>query len=101
MEPMKLDIKELGDIVINGHIRTFGDYEVLKKTMDEQIEEGADRITLHILQSQTIISSVIGYLIKIVNLEQIPVHLFVKEDSLAKVITDLGLADAFLLQKID
>lgn len=100
MEALAIEEKELGDFVLKGQIKSFQDYELIKDSIDDHIVQGCESITLNIEDSMGIISSVIGYLIKLVNMQKVKVFLFVKEDALFTVLDNLGLVHAFNVRKI-
>lgn len=100
MDALAIEAKELGDFVLTGQIKSFQDYELIKDSIDDHITQGCDSITLNIEDSMSIISSVIGYLIKLVNMQKVKIFLFIKEEALFKVLDNLGLVQAFNVRKI-
>jgi uncharacterized protein YbcI len=80
--------------VIYGQIKTFLEYEEIKEMIEDYLERGGDSLHIHIKESNMIISSLVGFLIKQTN-QHIKVYLSVKEDALWKTLENLGLLEAF------
>lgn len=100
MDALAIESKELGDFILKGQIKSFQDYELIKDSIDDHITQGCDSITLNIEDSLGIISSVIGYLIKLVNLQKVKIFLFIHQETLYKVMDNLGLVQAFNIRKV-
>lgn len=96
---MEVKISGTNEITITGNIKTMGDYQDIKRVVQEQIDAGATSITIKIPDSFSITSSVIGYFLKVVNKDNVTLHLFVKDDRLVKILKDLNLIDIFNVKK--
>lgn len=92
-----MDISGLGggSFKITGEIKTISDYQSIKKTIQEAVDGGASTISIAIEDAQTITSSVVGYLLKLVNLNNVNVTLSAKNNKLYKMLEDLVLIDVF------
>jgi len=95
---MKLETQDYV-ISIKGNISTISDFESIKQSLEE-IRSRHDKIILKIFDSLVINSSLIGYLVKIVNQDGVIINLFAGNDILYELLDDLGLAKTLNLQKI-
>ncbi|HIP54924.1 MAG TPA: hypothetical protein EYH11_05575, partial [Sulfurimonas autotrophica] len=74
------------------------DYQEIKATIDEMIKTQKS-ILLHIVDSISIISSVIGYLNKIVLKDNIDLSITVGDEQLMELFEDLNLVSLFQVKK--
>jgi len=82
------------NVTINGNIKSVGDFQEIKKHLDEIINEHKT-IKLNIVDSLSITSSVIGYLNKLVKKDNITIHLNVGNKQLFELLSDLNLTSVF------
>ena len=97
-----MEIKASGtnEVSIIGNIKTMADYQDIKRVMQEQIEAGANALTVKIPDSFSITSSVIGYFLKVINKDGITLSLQIKDERLMKILKDLNLIDLFNVKKL-
>ena len=94
-----MDISVSGNIVtLKGNIKSIQDYQEIKATIDEMIKTQKS-ILLHIVDSISIISSVIGYLNKIVLEDNIDLSITVGDEQLMELFEDLNLVSLFRVKK--
>lgn len=94
-----MDISVSGNIVtLKGNIKSIQDYQEIKATIDEMIKTQKS-ILLHIVESISIISSVIGYLNKIVLKDNIDLSITVGDEQLMELFEDLNLVSLFHVKK--
>jgi len=94
-----MDISVSGNIVtLKGNIKSIQDYQEIKATIDEMIKTQKS-ILLHIVDSISIISSVIGYLNKIVLKDNIDLSITVGDEQLMELFEDLNLVSLFQVKK--
>ena len=94
-----MDISVSGNIVtLKGNIKSIQDYQEIKATIDEMIKTQKS-ILLHIVDSISIISSVIGYLNKIVLKDNIDLSITVGDEQLMELFEDLNLVSLFHVKK--
>jgi anti-anti-sigma regulatory factor len=86
-------------ITIKGDITTVVDFDIIKDTLEET-KSNYKEIILKIHDSLVINSSLIGYLVKIINQDGIRVSLFAGNETLFELLDDLGLAQSLDLQQI-
>lgn len=91
--------QENNTISVTGNIVSVSDFEAIKNAL-EQTRSKFNSITLKIHDSLVINSSLIGYLVKIVNQDGINVNLQAGNSILFELLDDLGLAQTFNLQKL-
>lgn len=82
-------------ITILGNIKTTDDYLAIKKLSNSLIEGGARQLTLVLLDSIAMTSSVIGYLIKLINHDKIKIAVHISDKRLMELLTELNLAGLF------
>lgn len=87
------------EFTISGDIKTISDYQEIKSAIQAQVDKGANSLDVKINDSQTITSSVVGYLMKLVNLNNVKVTLHIKNPGLYKMMEDLVLISVFNVQK--
>lgn len=88
------------EYTISGDIKTISDYQEIKSTIQSHIDQGGTSVEVKINDSQTITSSVVGYFMKLVNLNNVKVTLHVQNDKLHKMLEDLVLVSVFNVKKI-
>jgi len=94
-----MDISVSGNIVtLKGNIKSIQDYQEIKATIDEMIKTQKS-ILLYIVDSISIISSVIGYLNKIVLKDNIDLSITVGDEQLMELFEDLNLVSLFHVKK--
>jgi len=86
-------------IVIKGNIKSVQHYQALKREIDTLIKN-AHNIQIHIIDSISITSSIIGYLCKIAEKEGISCSLYVKNRELYSLLEELNLSTLLNIQKI-
>lgn len=97
---MQITSSSDNEYTISGDIKTISDYQEIKSTIQSHVDQGTTSIEVKINDSQTITSSVVGYFMKLVNLNNVKVTLHVRNDKLYKMLEDLVLVSVFNVQKI-
>ena len=91
--------KEGNSVVLEGNVKTIGDFQAIKQLLDEMILD-ASTINIILLDSISITSSVIGYLTKLVHKDKININLSVENRELVALMDDLGLTDLLHVRSI-
>lgn len=86
-------------ISIKGNIATVSEFDEIKQNL-ESMRTKHRNLVLKIYDSLVINSSLIGYLVKIVNQDGINIHLHAGNEILYELLDDLGLSKTLNLQKI-
>jgi len=95
-----MTIKEQGNILnIEGNIKSIEDFEQIKTAVDGVLNV-YDSIILNIKDSISLISSVIGYLMKLTKNEDKRIYVNVGSDDLYNLLDELNLVNEFFLKKI-
>jgi hypothetical protein len=92
---MELVKSGANEITIRGNIKTTDDYLAIKKLVNSLIEGGNKEITIMLLDSIAMTSSVIGYLIKLINHDKIKVSLQISDYRLMELLHELNLTELF------
>ncbi len=87
-------------VTVDGIIKNQEDYNEIKTKLQELVDGGSREIIIDITESSSISSSVIGYLMKIVNKDDVKLSIKVRDAKLYKIMSDLSLVDKFGVQKI-
>ncbi len=87
------------EIIINGNIKNTADYQAIKDNVNELIKSGAQSILIKTPESFSMTSSVIGFLIKVIFQDKVPVQVYVKDARLYSLLEDLNLIETFKVEK--
>ena len=87
-------------IEIIGNVKTIDDYEQIRHIIDSMVNYGIKDIHFKLLNSFSLTSSVIGYLIKIINLENVTLTTYVSDERLMKLLNSLNLKALFNVRQI-
>jgi len=92
-----MQIKACGgsEIIITGNIKSIEDSQEIKNAISAMQQKGSRSIRLKILDSFSMTSTVIGHLMKLVNLDKIPVSLVVGDERLYQLLEELSLVQTF------
>lgn len=88
------------ELLIEGMIKGQDDYNEIKRVAQEMIEDNVPALHIKINESNSITSSVIGYLMKAVNKDKVSIHIEVKDLRLYKIFADLNLVEVFNIKKV-
>jgi hypothetical protein len=95
-----MEIKSSGDnLHIFGNIKSISHYHAISKELDNLLINTTN-IKIHIMDSISITSSVIGYLCKLVTTTKSSLSLFVKDEGLHELLEDLNLIKLLNVKKI-
>jgi len=90
-----MDISVAGrTVTITGNIKSIGDYQTLKDTL-ERVVANEKSIMINIKDSISITSSVIGYLTKLVQKDDIDVQIKVGDENLYELFDEINLIQLF------
>ncbi len=87
------------EIIINGNIKNTADYQAIKDNVNELIKAGTKSIIIKTPESFSMTSSVIGFLIKVIFQDKVPISVYVKDDRLYSLLEDLNLLETFRVQR--
>jgi len=86
-------------VSVKGNIASVSDFEAIKNNL-ENLKSSHSSIVLKIYDSLVINSSLIGYLVKIVNQDGIKLNFQAGSEILYELLDDLGLAKTFNLKRL-
>lgn len=101
MEIVLKDTSSSKDITIIGNIKSIKDTDDIKSAIENAWDPHAmPPINIRIDNSFIITSSVIGFLIKFIKKDKIPLTLYVKNGELYEMLDDMNLVEALNVRKI-
>jgi hypothetical protein len=83
------------EITIIGNIKSTADYLDIRKMVMDAVDDGAKSLTLRVQESLSMPSSVIGFFVKLVNRDKVPVTMLIQDARLLELLEELGLAGTF------
>ncbi len=88
------------DVIVSGTIKTINDGQTIKDAVRRVFEQDNHKVlNLHIKDSFIITSSVIGFLIKIIKVDKMPLYIHVKSPELYSMLEDMSLIDSMNVRK--
>lgn len=88
------------DITITGNIKTIADGVSIKEAVAKATHDGVDKpINLCIKDSFIITSSIIGFLIKVTNIDKIPLQVIVENQELYEMLSEMNLLTSINIKK--
>jgi len=86
-------------VTIDGNIKTINDFQTIKTTIDILIEKEKN-IIIHLIDSLSITSSVIGYFNKLILKDKIGITMNIENSQLIELLKDLNLDKLFKVKKV-
>jgi anti-anti-sigma regulatory factor len=97
---MNLIITEANEIEVTGSVKSVQDYSMVKDAIESKIKEGDEEVTLVLKGVESLTSSVISYLIKVVHSKNIKLSLQVESPRLMELLDQLNLTGTFRITRI-
>jgi len=95
-----MDISISGNrVTIKGNIKTVMDYQAIKESIDS-LAATQSSISIHIVDSISITSSIIGYFNKLILKDKVDVEMLVGNPQLIELFEDLSLTSLFKVKKV-
>lgn len=95
-----MEISANGSVVtIDGNIKTIGDYNSIRSTIQGIVDGGSKSISLNIVNSISLTSSIIGYLLKLAKKDGIRISTKVGDSRLHELLSELNLIEVFNVTK--
>lgn len=96
-----MTIEETGgnELTIVGNIKSIEDGKQIQRAVELLLKTGVKNITLKINDSFSMTSTVIGYLIKVINVDKIQISLVVGDRRLCTLLEDLSLGALFRVRQ--
>ena len=92
---MQIELHGSSGLTITGNIKSIEDSIEIKEAINSLQKMGATKILIKIVDSFSMTSTVIGHLMKLVNLDNISVSLVVGDRRLYDLLDELGLVHIF------
>jgi len=97
---MEIKMIDNQTIEIQGNIKSLDDYSAIKNATTSLVSKGATSITVNIKDSLSMVSSVIGHFIKLINVEHVRLHVHVCDERLYNLLDQLNLIHTFNVTRI-
>lgn len=97
---MEIRTTGVSEITVLGNIQSIEDYQEIKDAVRSLTDKGNTSITIRIPDSLSMPSSVIGFLLKLVHVDNIAVNIFVGDDRLYNLLDILNLITIFKVKKV-
>jgi hypothetical protein len=97
---MQIETSGSNELTISGNIKSIDDGKEIKDAVNTLISGGATTLNLKIHESFSMTSTVIGFLMKLVNIDQVRVSLVVGDQRLYQLLEDLCLIQAFNVRRL-
>ena len=98
---MEIKHNSSNELIIIGNIKSIEDSAEIKQAINALQQKGAKNLLLRIQDSFSMTSTVIGHLMKLVNLDKIPVSLVVGDRRLYDLLEELSLIQPFNVRLIE
>jgi hypothetical protein len=98
---MQIEHTNNNELMIIGNIKSIEDGSEIKSAINTLQKKGAKSIILRIQDSFSMTSTVIGYLMKLVNIDKIPVSLIVGDQRLYQLFEELSLVQSFNVRLVE
>ncbi len=92
---MNIERSAAGELTIHGNIKSIDDYTAIKNQITGVIGTGNHDLTLRIPESFSLPSSVIGYLLKLKNRDNVRIRMTIGDRRLHELLSDLNLLGEF------
>jgi hypothetical protein len=92
---MQIELNSSNELTVIGNIKSIEDSMQIKVALNKLQEKGVKSIILKIQDSFSMTSTVIGHLMKLVNLNRITVSLMVGDQRLYDLLEELSLVQHF------
>ncbi|MEI7815760.1 MAG: hypothetical protein WCI45_01090 [Desulfuromonadales bacterium] len=98
---MQIELKGNNELTIAGNIKSIEDSSGIKEAINALQKSGPRNILLRIQDSFSMTSTVIGYLMKLVNIDKITISMIVGDQRLYQLLDELSLVKAFNVRLIE
>ncbi|MGC8769313.1 hypothetical protein [Calditerrivibrio sp.] len=95
MDPITVNIVGQNEVSIKGNLSSLEDYTKIRDTINELVANGVKDICVDFIDSKTIMSSLLGFFMKLVNYDKVFVHIKVGSPELYKSLQTMHLLEIF------
>jgi hypothetical protein len=98
---MKIEHKGSNELVIVGNIKSIEDSMEIKEAISALQRKSVKSIVLKIQDSFSMTSTVIGFLMKVVNIDKVTVSLVIGDQRLYQLLEELSLVQLFNVRLVE
>ena len=98
---MNLEDNGANELIITGNIKSIEDSIEIKKAINALKSRGAKSLMLRIQDSFSMTSTVIGYLMKSVEIDKYPVSIIASDRRLYRLFEELSLVQSFNVRLVE
>jgi hypothetical protein len=91
---------EENSVKIKGNIKSIDDYLTVKNSLQELVDSGCRSIDICFLDSVSITSSIIGYMLKLINIDKIELTVAAGDKKLITLMEELELHNVFSVREL-
>ena len=92
---MEVKVLDNHTIEIVGNIKSLDHYNEIKQTVQHLVSNGSKNLTINVKDSLSMVSSVIGFLIKVINVDGVALNVNVWDERLYALLDQLSLVELF------
>lgn len=97
---MEIKVLDSNTVEILGNIKSLDHYNEIKQTIQQLVAGGAKHLTIDVRDSLSMVSSVIGFLIKIINVDGVAINVNVWDERLYALLDQLSLIELFHVKQV-
>lgn len=98
---MHIELKSDNEVIITGNIKSVEDSIQIKTTINELLARGSRSIHLKIMDSLSMTSTMIGFLMKVVHQEKVHLLITVGDSRLYSLLEELSLVQQFNVHLVE
>lgn len=89
------------ELEIDGNIKNIEDFNKIKECISSMHLQRGDSLKLFIRNSFSMPSAIIGYMLKLIQQDNIKLHMYIDDDRLIELLDDLNLKTVFNVHATD
>lgn len=95
MEPITVTTDGQNQVSVRGNLSSIEDYAKIRDAVNDLVINGVKDVFVDFVDSKTIMSSLLGYFMKLINYDKVKVHIKVGSPELYKSLQTMHLLDVF------
>lgn len=97
---MEIKVIDNHTVEILGNIKSLDHYNEIKQTIQHLVSNGTRNLTINVRDSLSMVSSVIGFLIKVINVDGVTLNVNVWDERLYALLDQLSLVELFHVRQV-
>lgn len=97
---MEIKVIDNHTVEIHGNIKSLDHYNEIKMTIQQLVGNGTRNLTINVRDSLSMVSSVIGFLIKVINVDGVTLNVNVWDERLYALLDQLSLVELFHVRQV-